>query len=67
MNLRITNDKRCNYIETNAMRTFIIVTSTSLMVLVLLPISIDAKLFVVLAKFDYEVCRSTVREKDTFI
>jgi hypothetical protein len=49
--------------ETNAMRTFIIVTATSLMVLVLLPTSIDAILFVVFAKFDYEVCHSTVRER----
>jgi hypothetical protein len=53
--------------ETNAMRTFIIVTATSVMVLVLLPTCIDAILFVVLAKLDYEVCHSNAtNKKDTF-
>jgi hypothetical protein len=63
MNLRITNDKLCNYMETNAMRTFIIVTATSLMVPVLLPTSIDVILFIAVAKFNYEVCQSYVADK----
>jgi hypothetical protein len=65
MNLRISNDKRCNYMKTNAVRTFIIVTAItgSLIIPVLLPTCIDVILFIALAKFNCEVCHSYVADK----